>query len=41
MEWADIDFKVKTIAIHRAKAKSKMTRIIPMNNHVLSPLAKW
>lgn len=41
LEWQDIDLKQKTIAVHGEKAKSKTTRIIPLNNEALAVLIRW
>ena len=41
LQWADIDFKAKTLAVHGAGAKSGKTRHIPLNPQALGALIKW
>lgn len=41
LQWQDIDFKAKALAIHGAGAKSGKTRILPLNDEALGTLIKW
>lgn len=41
LQWQDIDFKSKTLAIHGSNAKSGKTLITPLNNEAFATLIKW
>ena len=41
LQWVDIDFKAKTLAVHGAGAKSGKTRHIPLSSQALGSLIKW
>jgi integrase len=41
MQWIDIDFKAKNLAVRGENSKTSKTRIIPLNNEAFSVLMKW
>lgn len=41
LEWADVNFRDKTITLRATSAKSRKTTIIPMNQTVIDELLMW